>query len=404
MAVRDGDITIEATGAGIQSNNDEDAQKGFVLIEGGRVDIAAGEDGIQGETQVYIAGGEYNITTGGGSQNGVSHTSGGFGQSMQPGDAAATAQDSASAKGIKAAGAITITGGSLRIESSDDAIHSNNSIQITGGTIYISSGDDGIHADTKIEIAGGSIEIAKSYEGIESASIDISAGDIRITASDDGINIAGGNDASAMGGRPGQNSFNSSGGDQLTISGGYIAVIASGDGLDANGSIEMSGGTVIVSGPTGSGNGALDYDGSFAITGGLLVAAGSSGMAQAPGSGSTQNLVMITFDSPLPAGTAVQIQGDKGEAILTYVSDKQFQTLVFSSPSLQQGVTYTVDYGGAVNGSEKDGLYTGGGYISGPVYTSFTVSNAVTYAGASAGGQMGGGQFGGGRPAGGQRK
>jgi hypothetical protein len=85
------------------------------------------------------------------------------------------------------------------------------------------------------------------------------------------------------------------------------------------------------------------------------------------------------------------------------VSDKQFQTLVFSSPSLQQGVTYTVDY--AHRKRQREGrLYTGGGYISGTLYTSFTVSNAVTYAGASAGGQMGDGQFGRGRPAGGQRK
>jgi hypothetical protein len=302
VAVRDGDITIEATGDGIQSNNDEDAQKGFVLIEGVRMDITAGEDGIRARR--CNSQRKYNITTAGKSHRRQPylrrcgrHTAGTAPHAQRR---ILRAKDQNGRRDHH-------YGRPLRIASSADPFIRTTAYNYRRDALHI-PGDDGIHADTKIEIAGGSIEIAKSYEGIESASIDIKAGDILITASDDGINIAGGNDASAMGGRPGQNSFNSSGGDRLTISGGYIAVIASGDGLDANGSIEMSGGTVIGSGPTGSGNGALDYDGSFAITGGLLVAAGSSGMAQAPGNGSTQNSVMITFDSSLPAGTAVRFR------------------------------------------------------------------------------------------------
>ncbi|MCM3627810.1 carbohydrate-binding domain-containing protein [Paenibacillus glycanilyticus] len=64
----------------------------------------------------------------------------------------------------------------------------------------------------------------------------------------------------------------------LTISGGNLYVDAEGDGLDANGSIAMTGGNVMVNGPTMNGNGALDYDGTFNMTGGTLVPAGSSGM------------------------------------------------------------------------------------------------------------------------------
>ena len=70
--------------------------------------------------------------------------------------------------------------------------------------------------------------------------------------------------------------------DDLTITGGTITVEAGGDGLDRNGSIERTGGTVIVNGPTNDGNGPLDYPGTFNISGGFLVAVGSSGMAQAP--------------------------------------------------------------------------------------------------------------------------
>ena len=68
-----------------------------------------------------------------------------------------------------------------------------------------------------------------------------------------------------------------------------------GDGIDANGAVEMTDGVVIVNGPTIRMNSALDYDGFFKMTGGVVVAAGSSRMAQAPGSLSTQHCGVDLF-------------------------------------------------------------------------------------------------------------
>lgn len=51
------------------------------------------------------------------------------------------------------------------------------------------------------------IQINRSYEGLEALNILISGGSITVTASDDGINAAGGNDGSSVNGRPGQNNF-----------------------------------------------------------------------------------------------------------------------------------------------------------------------------------------------------
>ena len=65
----------------------------------------------------------------------------------------------------------------------------------------------------------------------------------------------------------------------MHISGGVISVSASGDGVDVNGDLEMSGGELYVNGPESGGDGALDYDGSFTLTGGTVVAVGSAGMA-----------------------------------------------------------------------------------------------------------------------------
>ena len=72
----------------------------------------------------------------------------------------------------------------------------------------------------------------------------------------------------------------------MTINGGYIVIDVAGDGVDSNGSITMTNGTVIVNGPENSGNGALDYDTTFDISGGVFVAAGNNGMVQAPSTSS----------------------------------------------------------------------------------------------------------------------
>ena len=114
------------------------------------------------------------------------------------------------------------------------------------------------------------------------------------------------------GGWRGPDSFQSGGNHTVSISGGTVVIDADGDGLDSNGSLTISGGLVLVSGPTNSGNGALDYDGSCTVTGGVLIAAGSAGMAQAPGSSSTQAVLMITYTSTQPAGTLIGLTDAKG--------------------------------------------------------------------------------------------
>ncbi|PYG87223.1 uncharacterized protein DUF4353 [Ruminiclostridium sufflavum DSM 19573] len=438
VAIKNGTINIYSDGDGIQSNNDEDAQKGFIAISDGTINITSGKDAVQAETSVLVSGGTLNVTSGGGSANGVKKASGQMGgmggvfdkNSIQkndisdtdsvtkadPGSApagtAAAGESTASSastdsdgtestKGIKAAVDITIDGGTVNIDSADDSIHSNGSLSINGGTFKISSGDDGIHSDSTLEINGGDIAIAKSYEGIESSVITLNEGNIQITASDDGINVAGGNDGSSENGRSGQDEFSASGDCYLNINGGYILVDAGGDGLDSNGSINMTNGTVLVNGPENSGNGALDYNGSFVMTGGYLLAAGSSGMAQATSDSSTQYSVIANFDSELPADTIVYIETSDGKDILTFAPSKKYQSVVLCSPELKKDSTYNIYYGGTSTGTNKDGLYTGGTYSGGTKFQSFTVSDIVTSVGTAAGNMgMGGGMDKGGFPGG----
>ncbi|MBN1147186.1 MAG: carbohydrate-binding domain-containing protein [Anaerolineales bacterium] len=387
IAVKDGAITVEASGDGLQSNNDEDAEKGYVSIEGGVFNITAGMDGIQAETALLVSGGEIDIQSGGGSANSSSAENWG---NWGMGNNAADDSSSESAKGLKAGVDLAVTGGAIQIDSSDDSIHSNGSLTISGGEILLASGDDGVHSDSTLEINGGTLDITRSYEGIESAAITINGGDIRVVSNDDGVNTAGGVDGSAVNGRPGQNPFAESGNYDLSINGGRLVIDAEGDGLDVNGTITMSEGVVIVNGPTNNGNGALDYLGAFNISGGLLVAAGSSGMAQAPSATSSQYSVMHNFQSPQAAGTLVHIESQDGEEILTFAPAKEYQSIVLSSPELENGSTYVIYSGGSSSGAVVDGLYIGGNYTPGAQATSLTITSMVTGAGSFGGGFPGG--------------
>ena len=174
-------------------------------------------------------------------------------------------------------------------------------------------------------------------------------------------------------------------GSLLTINGGTLVVNAYGDGLDSNGSIAMTGGTVLVSGPTEQMNGAIDYNGGFVISGGLLVAAGSSGMAEAPATDSTQSSVLIYFSATQPGGTTVNIQDSTGQNVLTFTPAKNFQSIVVSSSALTSGASYTVYTGGAATGTIVDGLVTDGSYSGGTQAATFSVSSSVTQVGSGGG-------------------
>ncbi|WP_046176244.1 carbohydrate-binding domain-containing protein [Domibacillus indicus] len=390
LAVKEGNISIKAGGDGMKSTNDEDTSKAVIAIEGGTFNITAANDGIQAETSLLVADGNFTVSSGGGSPESIATKE----ESKQaPGETststASSATETESTKGLKAAVEVAIGGGSFNLNSSDDAIHSNNSITITGGDIKVASGDDGIHADTSILTKGGNINITKSYEGMESKTITIADGKIHVKASDDGINIGGGNDGSGM-----DMAQTDAEDNLLSINGGYVYVDSDGDGLDSNGSISMTDGTVIVSGPTNGGNGTLDYDQSFEMSGGFLIGAGSSGMAQAISEESTQNGIMMTYSETQSAGTLLHLEDSEGNTVATVAPEKDYQSVVISSPELTKDASYTLYTGGTSTGTESDGLFEDGDYQDGTKVVEFTISDAVTWvneSGVTEAGSTGGG-------------
>ncbi len=381
IAINGGTFNIEAGGDGLQSNNDEDTDKGWISFDGGVFVITAGNDAIQAETALQVSDGEINLVTGGGSATSADSSGdprSDWGQWVKPDSTNTSEEETASAKGIKAGSSILINGGVINIDSSDDAIHSNGDILIEAGELTISSGDDGVHTDSSLTVDGGTIDISQCYEGLESANITMNGGTVHLIASDDGLNAGGGNDGSSMGGRPGENSFSSDEDYYIRITGGYLYVDAYGDGIDSNGALYFDGGTVLVSGPTNNGNGPLDYNGTCEVTGGTLAIAGSSGMAQAPQETSTQNCLMVYYSSAQAVGTLVNLSDEKGNAILTFAPAKDYQCIVISSSDLEQGETYILSSGGTCSGEVNDGFYAGGTYSGGTVLSDITISSTST--------------------------
>lgn len=242
--------------------------------------------------------------------------------------------------------AITCGGDGLKASNTEDT--AKGYVVIDGGTFSIDAGDDGIHSETVLVINDGEVAVNSSVEGLESLNIVINDGTIDVTASDDGTNVAGGNDTtsadSAWGGAMGGGMDAAIDG-ALVINGGMLTVDSGGDGLDSNGSILMTGGTVLVEGPENEGNGAIDYNGSFEMTGGTLVAAGTSGMAQAPSTDSAQASIMANFSAGLAAGTKVTFADADGNELYTFTATKQCNSIVMSSPDIVNGSTYTITAG-----------------------------------------------------------
>lgn len=411
VRILDGTYTLTTGKDGIHAENTEDTSLGFIYIAGGSFVISAQTDGLDSGSILQVDDGTFDMTTGGGSANASTHSDGSFNEDwggwgrgrggMEPsaqsndangkidaagqtdtvdktGDAgnqtdaarktvaSGQADDavdaaSSSAKGLKAETLLLINSGTFNIDASDDALHTNGNLCICDGTFEISTGDDGMHADAQLVIEGGVIHIAKSYEGIEGMTIDINGGDITLVASDDGLNAAGGNDQSSLNGRPGQDNFSQSDNVYIRITGGKLNIDASGDGIDSNGNLYITGGETYVCGPTNSANGALDYDGQATISGGSLVAVGASGMAQNLSDAQNQGAILVNTSQTQAAGSTVTLSDSDGNTLITYTPAKQYNSVIISCPGITEGSDYELTMGTETTSITMDSLIYGTG-------------------------------------------
>lgn len=176
-------------------------------------------------------------------------------------------------------------------------------------------------------------------EGIASAMhITIDSGRIMVQAVEDGLN-ANNDDVS-----------------EITVNGGELSVqTETGDGIDSNGSITITGGTIISLGAMDDRNGGLDADGPVTIDGGTVVATGAR--LSLPDAASAQPSLMADFGATQDAGTLVVIQDGAGKDILVFAPANDFRRILYSHAGIEDGQTYTVFTGGTASGQAVDGRF-----------------------------------------------
>lgn len=335
LNITGGTLNITAGGDAVKASpdtgeNPDTTSLGNVTISGGTLTLNAAEDGIQADGDLTISGGTFHVKTNGG------HTT-------------ALTDDSASCKGFKAGKTLTVTGGTLTVDSADDALHANTDVTISGGTLTLATGDDGVHADNDLVIGtrGASststprINITASYEGLEGTTVTVYSGDIDVAASDDGVNAAN----STLGERSDKYA--------ISIAGGDLYIDAGSDGLDSNNDINITGGKVEVYGADAMMDAAIDYDGTFTLSGGTLFGAGME-----PGAG-TQAYIAVSETSP-SGGMGGGPNGQGGGQGMTPPDDTNGSTGNPPTPPTDaNGATGTTrptkPSGGNMNGGQQGG-------------------------------------------------
>lgn len=323
VLISGGKIDLISGDEGIKTTNN-DVDKGFIQITGGSVKIVSSGNSVDAESVIKFDGGAVDITSGGGYTEYGKDTDGGM-------------------KGLKSDLGIVITGGTISLNSADDAIHSNASVAVDGGDITISTGDDAIHADEHVSITGGNIKINNSHEGIEGAAVHIGGAALSIISDEDGINASGGSDDADDGGRREPDAFKTSNGCIIRVTGGSINIAAGGDGMDSNGGILIVGGTLLINSDINSNNGALDYGSYCVIKGGTVAAAGGTAMAALPTSSSEQPSIALGL-SPKRSG-AIKIEDGSGSELFEWTPPMEYQSVVLSLPEFSVGSEYTVFIG-----------------------------------------------------------
>jgi hypothetical protein len=312
-----------------------------------------------------VTGGKLTVAAGGGS-------------GVKPADGTST-------KGLKSAVITVLEGGTVTVDSSDDAVHSDAAVHLNGATVTVASGDDGVHAETSLLVDAGTVKITSAVEGLESADITVNGGKTEITASDDGVNAAGGTGQEQGGGGPGGGG-QEVGDYKLVVTGGTLIVKAISDGLDSNGTATFSGGTVVLYGATSRGSGALDLNGSLILNGGTIAAVGG---AVTPSDDSGQGWLSAAVEPAVAAGTTLHVVDGDGKVVNTFVTAKEAQILTVSSARIKNGEKYKIYAGGTATGATVGGLAAAGSLGS-------ATQVATVTAGEAGAGGMGG--PGGGRP------
>jgi hypothetical protein len=170
-------------------------------------------------------------------------------------------------KGISVDGIANINSGTLKIKAFDTGVLAPE-INVNGGDIEIDAAyDQALFGTTSLTFNGGHVYVPASYEAFSGATITFNEGSSTYAiSSDDAWNATNGSSTNSNGSTV-----------YIYVKGGNHYAQASGDGLDSNGSMSVSGGIIVCS-QTGGGNAPIDTNNGWTHTGGFVLSTGSKDM------------------------------------------------------------------------------------------------------------------------------
>lgn len=338
LAIGGGSLTVDAGRDGLHS-------EGEIRIDGGSTEITAGDDGAHADVSLEIGGGDLNVVD--------------------------------STEGLEAV-RILISGGTVSVNAEDDGVNAN------GGASMLGREGEKVPPDGNMGRRGGMPNDGQMFqnEGMPNGEPPFQSGDMpKGEPSFQNGDMPNGdpmpqgdgmqNDESAFhnnggwipqndnmpNGEPIPQNDNMPSGESaqseetekplLRITGGSVYVSALGDGLDSNGDLLIEGGTVIVDGPENGMNGALDSGsengGVCRASGGVALAIGAKGMAESFDEASTQ--CAFCWEMDFEAGDEIVLTNADGGELFKHTAARRGGSIVFSSPELRQGETYTLRVG-----------------------------------------------------------
>lgn len=360
LVIHDGKFTVNAQGDAFKSTSDKEGY-GYTLIDKGNFDITSGDEGFQSDGTITINGGTFNIKK--------------------------------SEKCIAALGDITINGGDLTLTPTVTGGGESGS----GHGICIKKNDDEIRTGN-VTINGGKINVTNSYEGIQGVVITVNGGEVWVKSSDDSFNASNGTNQMGGGGgwgpRPGQQTTTTTttgATPALIFNGGFTYVQTTGDGIDSNGELNITGGVVLVS-QNGQANEPIDAGDGYEpkITGGVVIAAGSQGMASAPSTTQTAFFTSATGS----ANQVFAVNDSDGKNILAWKIPQAYQVITVSTSKMTTG-SYSIITNATVKGDE---YVSGSGFYYPATSATGTATSISTTNGQCTSTVSGGGMGPGGRP------
>ncbi|MDS8735742.1 carbohydrate-binding domain-containing protein [Streptococcus pneumoniae] len=321
-------LTIEAGKDGLHAEHDETTERANISLNPTQLSIAATEDGVDAGNELTIKGGTITV--------------------------------SQSEEGLEAR-VIRQLGGDVTIKSSDDGVNASAGSSSKTTDTSATSKTTEASATSNSADTSSSASQATSDSATASAPNSQATADSAATGQTDQANKNQTPPAPPAGQAPPQGWQPPQGGQgpggmppggqeesdpslQIILAGGTLTVDAEGDGIDSNGTVTISGGSLVVNGSVQGGNGPLDASGDITITGGTVWALGTSDMLQGFAQGSTQ--ASITANIAGTAGQTLIILDAKGKEVARQTASKDFQAVIMSSADLVDGQTYTIQVDG----------------------------------------------------------